>query len=64
MYGAVGAVRRPSLERSFVTFLQTKILKIRKNIQNKQNEPQGQILKRAIAVGIWSVLALIKAQQK
>ena len=39
--------------------LQTKILKIRKNIQNKQNEPKGQILKRALAVGIWCILALI-----
>lgn len=45
----------------FRDLLQTKILKIRKNIQNKQNEPQGQILKRAIAVGIWCVLALIIA---
>ena len=45
----------------FRDLLQTKILKIRKNVQNKQNEPQGQILKRAIAVGIWSVLALIIA---
>ena len=45
----------------FRDLLQTKILKIRKNIQNKQNEPQGQILKRAIAVGIWSVLTLIIA---
>ena len=45
----------------FRDLLQTKILKIRKNIQNKQNEPQGQILKRAIAVGIWSILALIIA---
>ena len=45
----------------FRDFLQTKILKIRKNIQNKQNEPQGQIFKRAIAVGIWCVLALIIA---
>lgn len=45
----------------FRDLLQTKILKIRKNIQNKQNEPQGQILKRAIAIGIWSVLALIIA---
>lgn len=43
----------------FRDLLQTKILKIRKNIQNKQNEPKGQILKRAIAVGIWCVLALI-----
>ena len=43
----------------FRDFLQTKILKIRKNIQNKQNEPKGQILKRALAVGIWCVLALI-----
>ncbi|WP_107956227.1 cytochrome c oxidase accessory protein CcoG [Campylobacter concisus] len=45
----------------FRDLLQTKILKIRKNIQNKQNEPKGQILKRAIAVGIWCVLALIIA---
>ena len=43
----------------FRDLLQTKILKIRKNIQNKQNEPQGQIFKRALAVGIWCVLALI-----
>ena len=45
----------------FRDLIQTKILKIRKNIQNKQNEPQGQIFKHAIAVGIWSVLALIIA---
>ena len=45
----------------FRDLLQTKILKIRKNIQNKQNEPQGQILKRALAIGIWSVLALVIA---
>lgn len=43
----------------FRDLLQTKILKIRKNIQNKQNEPKGQILKRTLAVGIWCVLALI-----
>ncbi len=43
----------------FRDLLQTKILKIRKNIQNKQNEPKGQILKRALAVGIWCILALI-----
>ena len=45
----------------FRDLLQTKFLKIRKNIQNKQNEPQGQIFKRALAVGIWCVLALIIA---
>ena len=45
----------------FRDLLQTKILKIRKNIQNKQNEPQGQILKRSLAVGILCVLALIIA---
>lgn len=45
----------------FRDLLQTKILKIRKNIQNKQNEPQGQIFKRALAVGIWCILALIIA---
>jgi cytochrome c oxidase accessory protein ccoG len=43
----------------FRDLLQTKILKIRKNIQNKQNEPKGQILKCALAVGIWCVLALV-----
>ncbi len=43
----------------FRDLLQTKILKIRKNIQNKQNEPKGQILKRTLAVGIWCVLALV-----
>ena len=43
----------------FRDLLQTKILKIRKNIQNKQNEPKGQILKRALAVGICCVLALV-----
>jgi len=43
----------------FRDLLQTKILKIRKNIQNKQNEPKEQILKRALAVGIWCILALI-----
>ena len=43
----------------FRDLLQTKILKIRKNIQNKQNELKGQILKRTLAVGIWCVLALI-----
>ncbi|OSQ25177.1 cytochrome c oxidase accessory protein CcoG [Campylobacter concisus] len=43
----------------FRDLLQTKILKIRKNIQNKQNEPKGQILKRVLAVGIWCILALI-----
>ncbi|WP_103610343.1 cytochrome c oxidase accessory protein CcoG [Campylobacter concisus] len=45
----------------FRDLLQTKILKIRKNIQNKQNEPQGQIFKRVLAVGIWCILALIIA---
>ena len=45
----------------FRDLLQTKILKVRKNIQNKQNEPKGQILKRALAVGIWCILALIIA---
>ena len=43
----------------FRDLLQTKILKVRKNIQNKQNEPKGQILKRALAVGIWCILALV-----
>jgi len=45
----------------FRDLIQTKILKIRKNIQNKQNEPQGQMFKRTLAVAIWCVLALIIA---
>ena len=52
---------QPIFRAVFRDLLQTKILKIRKNIQNKQNEPQGQIFKRALAVGIWCVLALIIA---
>ena len=45
----------------FRNLIQAKILKIRKNIQNKQNEPQGQMFKRTLAVAIWCVLALIIA---
>lgn len=45
----------------FRDLIQTKILKIRKNIQNKQNEPQGQMFKRTLAIAIWCVLALIIA---
>jgi len=45
--------------------LETKILKIRKNIKNKQKEPDyskgSNAVKRAIAIGIWSILAIIAA---
>ncbi len=41
--------------------IQTKILGIRKNIKNKQKEPEGQMGKRAIGVLMWSILALIAA---
>ncbi len=40
--------------------LETKLLKIRKNISNKQKEPkEGQGAKKALAIAIWAVLALI-----
>ncbi len=41
--------------------IQTKILKIRKNIKNKQKEPIGHHLKRGIGAVIWVILALIAA---
>jgi cytochrome c oxidase accessory protein FixG len=45
--------------------LETKILKIRKNIKNKQKEPDytkgSNGVKRAIAIAIWSLLSLIAA---
>ena len=41
--------------------IQTKILKIRKSIKNKQLEPKGQGIKKLIAFLIWVVLALIIA---
>ncbi len=41
--------------------IQTKLLGIRKNIQNKQKEPKEQNLKRFIGGLIWAVLALIAA---
>ena len=51
MQGVSGAVELSAdhFRTLFVTSLQTKIFKIRKNIQNKQNEPQGQILKRCFS---------------
>lgn len=39
----------------------TKILKIRKNIKDKQKEFDGNIVKKFISVVIWAVLALIAA---
>lgn len=39
--------------------IQTKLLKIRKKISNKQQEPSGQYLKRFTAVSIWTLLSLL-----
>ena len=39
--------------------IQTKLLGIRKSIQNKQEEPKGQIFKKTIAILIWSALAFL-----
>ncbi len=41
--------------------IQTKLLGIRKSIQNKQKEPEGQKAKKAVALLIWVVLAIIAA---
>ena len=41
--------------------IQTKILGIRKNIKNKQKEPEGQIVKRFIGFIMWTFLAFIAA---
>ncbi len=42
--------------------IETKLLGLRKNINNKQKEPkEGQYLKKTIAILLWSVLALIAA---
>ncbi len=41
--------------------LETKLLGIRKNIQNKQKEPKGQYGKKAIAIFIWSTLSFVAA---
>jgi len=41
--------------------LETKLLGIRRSIQNKQKEPKGQTGKKAIAFTIWSILAFIAA---
>ncbi|HIC10912.1 MAG TPA: cytochrome c oxidase accessory protein CcoG [Campylobacterales bacterium] len=46
-------------------FIETKLLKLRKSIKNKQKEPDmskpENKIKKAIAIGIWSLLALIAA---
>ncbi len=41
--------------------IQTKLLKIRKRISNKQEEPEGQIVKKSIGVGIWAILSFLAA---
>ena len=41
--------------------IQTKLLGIRKNIANKQKEPEGQEIKRAIGFFIWVALAILAA---
>lgn len=40
-------------------FIQTKLLKIRKKISNKQEELEGQYFKRSIAVLIWTLLSVL-----
>ncbi len=43
--------------------IETKLLKMRKSINNKQKEPdmskKENVIKKAIAIGIWAILALI-----
>lgn len=41
--------------------LQTKILKIYKNTQNKQKQPESNLAKRALAVAIWALLSVLIA---
>ena len=41
--------------------IQTKLLGIRKSIQNKQKEPQGQMGKRTVGFVIWVILAVLAA---
>ena len=43
----------------FRDLIETKILKIRKRISNKQQEPEGQLGKKTVAVLIWTALAFI-----
>jgi len=46
----------------FRDLIQTKLLRIRKNINNKQKEPEdGQLGKRVLAVLIWTALAFLAA---
>ncbi|ACZ11123.1 cytochrome c oxidase accessory protein CcoG [Sulfurospirillum deleyianum] len=46
----------------FRDFIQTKLLGIRKSIQNKQKEPQeGYLLKRILAILLWTMLASLAA---
>ena len=45
----------------FRDLIQTKLLGIRKNIHNKQKEPEKQLFKRFIAIIIWAALALLAA---
>ncbi|MCH9813206.1 MAG: cytochrome c oxidase accessory protein CcoG [Epsilonproteobacteria bacterium] len=41
--------------------IETKLLGIRRSIQNKQKEPKGQYFKKAVAMLIWTVLAFVAA---
>ena len=45
----------------FRDLIQTKLLGIRKNIHNKQKEPENQFFKRFFAILLWSCLALLAA---
>jgi len=40
-------------------FIETKLLGIRKRIKNKQLEPQGQYIKKTLAVLIWTLLSAL-----
>ena len=45
----------------FRDLIQTQLLGIRKNLHNKQKEPEKQLLKRFLAIIIWACLALLAA---
>jgi len=42
-------------------WIETKLLKIRKNISNKQKEPKSNGLKKLIAIIIWSIFSFVAA---
>jgi len=60
-YGAVGPVLKQVLELYLGILSETKLLGIHKSIKNKQQKPEGQLVKRTLAVMIWACLALLAA---